>query len=207
MAVTPDCQLCPRLADYRKQQKLRYPDYHNRPVQAIGKQDARLLIVGLAPGLHGANASGIPFTGDASGAMLFESLHKHAFADSDRQAVGIAPRLLDCRITNAVKCLPPANRPSTEEIDTCSQFLRAEIASLKPDSVILSLGGIAHRSIVRSFALSLARKPFGHLAEHSLPGNLKLIDSYHCSRYNTNTGRLTQSMFDAVFIRIRQLLQ
>ncbi len=207
MAILRDCQLCPRLTDYRREQQRRYPDYHCRPVAASGPADARLLIVGLAPGLHGANASGIPFSGDASGEFLFNSLHRFGFAShpaaprSDNRT-----RLVDCRITNAVKCLPPANRPTTFEIETCNRYLREEIAQLPARAVVLALGRIAHRAILLAFEQVQARFPFAHLGEHALTGHIRLIDSYHCSRYNVNTGRLDAIRFDAVFSRIREIL-
>lgn len=199
------CQRCPRLAAYLGAQQLVYPGYHNRPVAAIGAADARLLIVGLAPGLHGANATGRPFSGDASGRLLFATLQRHGFAgrgDDD----GDEFELHDCRITNAVKCAPPANRPRGDEIRRCNDYLRAEIASLRPGSVILALGGIAHRAIIGALGQKQSRFGFAHGAEHRLPGALRVCDSYHCSRYNVNTGRLTQTMFDAVLERIRGLL-
>ncbi len=201
------CQLCPRLAAYRIEQKSRFPDYHCLPVAGFGAADARLLIVGLAPGLHGANATGRPFTGDASGQVLFETLYKYGFASQPGSHRGDDNmRLLDCRITNAVKCLPPQNRPSGAEIRQCNPYLRDEISQLNPGSVILGLGAIAHRSVLRALDLPQFAMQFKHLAEHQLPGELSLIDSYHCSRYNFNTGRLNQTMFDQVFRNIAGLM-
>jgi uracil-DNA glycosylase family 4 len=201
------CKLCPRLAAYRATQKSLYPDYHCLPVAGFGQPDARLLIVGLAPGLHGANASGRPFTGDASGQALFEALFRFGFASQPASGAGDdGLRLMNCRITNAVKCVPPQNRPSGEEIRRCNAYLRAEISLLRPGSVILALGAIAHRAVLQALGLRLSGFRFGHLAEHELPGSLKCIDSYHCSRYNFNTGRLTSSMFEAVFARISQVI-
>ncbi len=202
------CQLCPRLAAYRTEQKSRFPQYHCLPVAAFGRVDAPLLIVGLAPGLHGANATGRPFSGDASGQVLFETLHKHGFANQPSSRGGDDNmRLINCRITNAVKCLPPQNRPSGEEIRQCNPYLREEIAQLKPGSVILALGAIAHRSVLRALDLPQSRMRFRHLGEQQLPSGLMLIDSYHCSRYNFNTGRLNQHMFEKVFKRIARLLR
>jgi len=202
------CHLCPRLAAFRVEQKSRFPDYHCLPVAAFGAVDARLLIVGLAPGLHGANATGRPFTGDASGLVLFETLYSHGFANQPcSQGGDDNMRLIDCRITNAVKCLPPQNRPSGAEIKQCNFYLRDEIAQLEAGSVILALGTIAHRSVLRALDLPQSGMRFQHLAEQELPNGLMLVDSYHCSRYNFNTGRLNRSMFDQVFQRIARLLQ
>ena len=202
-----DCRLCPRLTAYRRAQLARYPDYHCRPVAAFGPAGARLLIVGLAPGLHGANASGIPFSGDASGAFLFTSLYRYGFSSRDQApGHGEDTRLIGCRITNAVKCLPPDNRPSTTEIDNCNRYLRREIDSLPGDAVLLALGRIAHRGILRARGLKQSGFRFAHGAEHALGPGIRLLDSYHCSRYNVNTGRLDRRRFDAVFARIRELL-
>jgi uracil-DNA glycosylase family 4 len=203
-----NCQRCPRLSDYRIEQKILFPEYRCLPVAGFGPADAKLLIVGLAPGLHGANASGRPFTGDASGDMLFATLHKYGFAS---QAISSSEddnmRLVDCRITNAVKCAPPQNRPLGDEIRRCNTYLRAEISSLCTGSVVLALGTIAHHSILKSLQLQPSKMRFAHLAEHQPGSQFSLIDSYHCSRYNINTGRLNQAMFDHVFKRIRQVLR
>ena len=208
MSDLQDCQLCPRLAAYRVEQKSRYPQYHCLPVAGFGDVHSRLLIVGLAPGLHGANATGRPFTGDASGQMLFATLFKYGFANQPcSYADDDNMRLFDCRITNAVKCVPPQNRPNADEIKRCNEYLRAEIAGLRPAAVILALGAIAHRSILKALDLPLSGFRFRHLAEHELPGGLRFIDSYHCSRYNVNTGRLTPGMFEAVFDRIKKVMQ
>ncbi len=204
MSELSNCCLCERLHGYRLEQQQRFPDYFNRPVPAVGQANARLLIVGLAPGLHGANATGIPFTGDASGERLHGALCRHGFARSRGHG---APELLDCRITNAVKCLPPQNRPSTQEIDTCNPYLRRELDQLDAAGAVLALGGLAHRAILRALDLAPARYRFGHQAEHRLPQGWLLIDSYHCSRYNFNTGRLDQARFESVFRRLREYLQ
>ena len=208
MSNLQNCQRCPRLTDYRIEQKIIFPEYHCLPVAGFGPVDAKLLIVGLAPGLHGANASGRPFTGDASGDMLFATLHKYGFAS---QAISSSSddnmRLVDCRITNAVKCVPPQNRPLGDEIKRCNTYLRAEISSLCAGAVILALGTIAHRSVLKALELQQSKMRFAHLAEHQPGSQYSLIDSYHCSRYNINTGRLNQAMFDQVFKRIRQVLQ
>lgn len=207
MAGLTDCQLCPRLTTYRRVQKDLYPAYRCRPVAAAGPRDARLLIVGLAPGLHGANASGIPFSGDASGDFLFAALHRFGFASNAAAPTATREtRLIDCRITNAVKCLPPGNRPNSAEIKTCNRYLRREIEQLPSSSVILALGTIAHRASLRALDRVQAHYPFRHRAEHALTVQQRLVDSYHCSRYNVNTGRLDRGMFDSVFARIRELL-
>ena len=207
LKILPDCQLCPRLAAFRVAQKINYPDYNCQPVAGFGDPGAPLLIVGLAPGLHGANASGRPFTGDASGDVLFRTLYRFGFSNHDQsRSRDDGLRLIDCSLTNAVKCVPPQNRPSGDEIRRCNPYLRAEITNLNPGSLILALGAIAHRSILKASGLPQSGLRFAHLAEHRLPGGMHLIDSYHCSRYNFNTGRLNQEMFDAVFERVRQVL-
>ncbi|MCP4877610.1 MAG: uracil-DNA glycosylase [Gammaproteobacteria bacterium] len=203
-----DCQKCARLTVYRNQQKLIHPEYHCLPVASFGARDAQLLIVGLAPGLHGANATGRPFTGDASGDMLFRTLHKFRFSSLSVSRSNLDKmQLFNCRITNAIKCVPPQNHPNGDEITTCNAYLREEITQLQPGAVILALGGTAHRSVLKALALPQVILRFGHLAECELPVGLTLVDSYHCSRYNTNTGRLSQAMFEKVFQRIRRLLQ
>ena len=207
MSDLQNCQRCPRLADYRIKQKLMFPDYHCLPVAGFGAANAKLLIVGLAPGLHGANASGRPFTGDASGDMLFTTLHKYGFASQARsRSQHDNMHLVDCRITNAVKCAPPQNRPNGDEIKRCNTYLRAEISALPADSLILALGTVAHNSILKALDLQQSLTRFAHLAEHHLSNQFRLLDSYHCSRYNFNTGRLNQAMFEQVFQRARQIL-
>lgn len=207
MTELHNCQRCARLTDYRTEQKLRFPHYHCLPVAGIGPDDANLLIVGLAPGLHGANASGRPFTGDASGDMLFATLTRYGYATPEIKSTSIDKvQLVNCRITNAVKCVPPQNRPLGAEIRHCNDYLRQEISSLPAASVIIALGTIAHNSILKALGIQLSRMRFAHLAEHRIDENLILVDSYHCSRYNINTGRLNQAGFDAVFKRIQQLL-
>ena len=201
-----DCRACPRLAGFLDEVNARYPEYYCRPVPPFGDASARLLIVGLAPGMHGANRTGRPFTGDHAGILLYETLHKYGFG-SARESLsaddGLA--LLDCRITNAVKCLPPDNKPVGAEINTCNRYLANELDTMQPGSVVLALGGIAHRSVVKARGLRQADYKFAHAAEHDL-GAFSMLDSYHCSRYNTNTGRLTPAMFDAVFARAKVML-
>lgn len=201
------CTACPRLAAYLEDCRRRFPAYHGRPVAPFGPADARLLVVGLAPGFHGANATGRPFTGDHAGILLYATLHAHGFASaavSSSREDGL--RLLDCRISNAVKCVPPANKPEGSEVQRCNVYLANELAALPAVSVVVALGAIAHGAVLRALGLRASAFVFAHGAEHPLPGGRVLIDSYHCSRYNTQTRRLTPAMFDAVFARARRLL-
>ena len=202
-----ECRQCDRLAGFLDQVKGEHPDYQARPVAPFGDPEARMLIVGLAPGMHGANATGRPFTGDYAGVLLYQTLYDFQFANrpvSERLDDGL--RLSDCRITNAVKCLPPQNKPTGAEIKACRSFLAAELDGLRDGAVVVALGGIAHRSTVAALGVRQKDCVFGHAAEHALPRGLTLIDSYHCSRYNTQTKRLTPSMFEHVFARARQQL-
>ncbi len=202
----PHCTRCPRLSDFLADLRRKHPGYHNAPVAPFGDPEARLLIVGLAPGMHGANASGRPFTGDYAGILLYETLHRFGFA-SRPESVSADDGLVlsDCRITNAVKCLPPANKPETGEVVCCNDYLAVELRGLPRDAVVLALGTIAHNAVLRALGIKASAHRFGHGAEHELDG-LTLIDSYHCSRYNTQTRRLTPEMFQAVFARIRERL-
>jgi len=203
-----DCRQCKRLDSFLKQVKKQHPDYHARPVAPFGVANPDLLIVGLAPGMHGANATGRPFTGDFAGILLYETLHKYGFSnkpESVSQHDGL--KLKSCRITNAVKCLPPENKPNSVEINTCNQYLANELAGLKKGAVILVLGGIAHKAVVKGYGLRQADYPFGHGLSYDLPEGRKLITSYHCSRYNTQTKRLTEKMFHQIFEKIRALLE
>ncbi|MFI4988758.1 MAG: uracil-DNA glycosylase [Alphaproteobacteria bacterium] len=198
-----DCPLCPRLAAFRGATRKRFPGFHNAPVPSFGGRAARLLVVGLAPGLKGANRTGRPFTGDYAGDLLYATLAKFGFAKgayAARADDGLS--LIDARISNAVRCVPPGNKPTPAEVVTCRRFLTAEIAALPRLGAILSLGGIAHAAVVASAALKPSRLPFAHGAEHALQHGIRLFDSYHCSRLNTNTGRLTPAMFETVFARI-----
>ena len=205
--IDPGCQLCPRLADYRTSLQIQYPDYHCAPVADFGARDARLLIVGLAPGLHGANASGRPFTGDASGDLHFGALYQHGFASQAMaRSRNDGMQLIDCRITNAVKCVPPKNLPQTVERNTCNHFLAQEIRDLPPGGVLFTLGGIAHRMVIRALGLREAAYPFGHGNRYQLENDRQLFASYHPSRYNTNTGRLTAEDFARVVRDIREVL-
>ncbi len=207
-APESDCRLCPRLAAFRDSNRERFPDFFNAPVPSFGNDGARLLIVGLAPGLKGANWSGRPFTGDFAGELLYPTLLKFGFARGDYGARPDDGLILEgCRITNAVRCVPPQNKPSTQEIKTCLPFLTAEIAALPELRAILALGAVAHGSVLAALGLRRARYRFAHGAHHELPGGLRLTDSYHCSRYNTNTGRLTAEMFENVFADLRAYLE
>ncbi len=207
MPFNLECRLCPRLATFLDQVKADYPAYHARPVAPFGAPDAQLLIVGLAPGMHGANATGRPFTGDHAGILLYETLHRFGFASApESRAADDGLTLHNCRITNAVKCLPPQNKPVGAEINACNDFLREELQMLAGNSVILALGSIAHKAVVKACDGRQKDHLFGHAAEHQLPNGLRLLDSYHCSRYNTQTKRLTTKMFYDVFARVRDLL-
>ena len=197
-AALSRCRKCPRLAAFRDEIRGRHPGYYCRPVPPFGDDDARLVIVGLAPGLHGANATGRPFTGDYAGILLYETLHRLGLANRAQSvAVGDGLILTGCRITNAVKCVPPANRPTGEEIRTCAPYLNAELARIPEGGVIMALGRIAHEAVLRAFGVPLARHKFAHGARHVVARRV-LWDSYHCSRYNTQTKRLTGTMFEAV---------
>jgi uracil-DNA glycosylase family 4 len=201
-----DCRRCPRLAAHLAGVRAEYPDYHARPVAPFGDSKPGLLIVGLAPGLHGANRTGRPFTGDHAGILLYETLHRYGFGS---QAIAVDPAdglvLQGCRITNAVKCLPPENKPLPAEIRECNGYLRTELQVLAP-AAILALGTVAHQAVLRALDQRIADFPFAHGARHSLGGRTRLFDSYHCSRYNTNTRRLTPEMFREVFADIRKYL-
>ncbi len=213
MNTLTDCRECPRLAGFLDQVKADNPAYYCKPVRPFGAENPRLLVVGLAPGLHGANRSGRPFTGDHAGILLYETLHRFGFAS---RPVSVSAddglELIGCRITNAVKCLPPANKPETAEIRQCNRHLKSELQSLQPGTAVLALGSIAHAAVLMALGLKAKEHPFGHGAVHSLSspsgrgvgteGALRLYDSYHCSRYNTQTRRLTPEMFQAVFARI-----
>lgn len=195
-----DCPLCPRLRAFREENRARFTDWHNAPVPSFGGESARLLIVGLAPGLRGANRTGRPFTGDFAGELLFATMCKYGFAEGQyRRSRDDALRLVGCRITNAVRCVPPGNRPRPEEVRACSMFLREEIAALTALRIVLALGSIAHDAVRGAIGSARSRFPFVHGAMHRLDRGLVLVDSYHCSRQNTNTGRLTPAMFEAVF--------
>jgi len=193
-----NCKKCPRLREFILENRKIYPDFFNGPVPSFGSKTARLLIVGLAPGLKGANATGRPFTGDYAGDLLYKALESHA--DDGLE-------LTDCMITNAVRCVPPQNKPVGAEINTCRDYHKAQIAALKNLKVIMCLGKISHDSTVRALGLKLKDHPFKHNQAYALDNNVTLISSYHCSRYNTNTKRLTEDMFFDVFKSVRLYLK
>ena len=204
-AFSTNCKKCSRLATFLKQVKKDHPAYHARPVAPFGVNKPDLLIVGLAPGMHGANATGRPFTGDYAGILLYDTLYKFGFSNqTESSSKDDGLKLKQCRITNAVKCLPPENKPTGAEINTCNQFLVEELSGLKSGAVVLALGGIAHKAVVKAYGLRQKDYPFAHNKVYPLPGDRLLVTSYHCSRYNTQTKRLTEAMFHKVFKNIRK---
>ena len=206
-SFTSDCRRCARLAGFLADARQRYPGYFCRPVPSFGDPDGTLLIVGLAPGLHGANATGRPFTGDYAGLLLYQTLFEFGFSNRpDSRGPDDGLQLDGCRITNAVRCVPPQNQPAAGEVRACNDYLVEEIDSLPRGAVVLALGSIAHGAVLRARGLRPARFPFGHGRAHELGAGLRLIDSYHCSRYNTQTRRLTRQMFRDVFTAVRALL-
>lgn len=203
-AFDPDCRRCARLARFLREVSERHPDYHCGPVPSFGDPRARLLVVGLAPGLHGANRTGRPFTGDHAGILLYATLHRFGFSNQPGSvARGDGLELADCRITNAVRCLPPANKPTTAEIRQCNAHLKAELAAMSSLKVIVVLGAIAHQALLWTYGLKPKDLPFGHNLVHNLPDGRILVTSYHCSGYNWRTGRLTRESFEAVFAGVR----
>ena len=202
-----DCQICPRLAAFRAENRDKFPGKFNAPVPPFGSAKASLLIVGLAPGLRGANFTGRPFTGDYAGDLLYGTLLKFGFARGEYKA---APddglELIDARITNAVKCLPPENKPIGSEITSCLPFLGSEIETMPNLKVMVALGLVAHNAVLKTLSLKQSAFKFAHGAVHEVAEGLTLIDSYHCSRYNTNTGRLTTEMFEDVFAKARDMV-
>jgi uracil-DNA glycosylase len=228
--ILPDhnCPLCPRLADFREKNRVKFPDKFNAPVPPFGPENAELVIVGLAPGLKGANFTGRPFTGDYAGVLLYSTLLKFRFAEGTYGAhAGDGLQLKNCRITNAVRCVPPENKPVPQEETTCRKFLQSEFGALKNAKVILSLGLISHNAVLKTFNEKISRHKFAHGAIHHLPSSRRkpgssdllaqdpgfrrddgiiLVDSYHCSRYNTQTKRLTEDMFHDIFRTIKSLL-
>ncbi len=206
---TTNCRDCPRLAAFLDDTRREYPAYFCKPVPAFGSDSPKLFVVGLAPGMHGANRTGRPFTGDYAGDLLYSTLHKFGFATQPMtiKADGeLDPKLklIDCRISNAVKCLPPQNKPTPEEIRTCNKYIAAELAELPISTAILALGSIAHDTVLMSAGVKKSAAKFGHAAKHVLPSGQTLFNSYHCSRYNTNTKRLTEETFHDVFRLIEQ---
>ena len=202
-----DCRQCKRLDDFLCEVKQKHPDYHARPVAPFGDNSPQLLIVGLAPGMHGANATGRPFTKDYAGLLLYEALYEFGYSNQIKsESLTDGLELNRCRITNAVKCLPPQNKPTGIEINQCNPFLAAELKALPEQAVILALGTVAHQAVLKACHLKLSSAAFVHNAQHPLPDGRTLIDSYHTSRYNVQTNRLTKAMFFDVFRSIRRLL-
>jgi uracil-DNA glycosylase len=198
----PECVRCPRLAQFLSETRARHPDYWAKPVPSFGAADPKILIVGLAPGMHGANRTGRPFTGDHAGILLYETLHEFGLANApvaSSRHDGL--QLRNARIANAVKCVPPGNKPTPGEIRCCNAYLASELAGLAKVRVYLALGRVAHEALLMAKGLKRGDYPFGHAREHALPGDTVLLDSYHCSRYNTSTRRLTPQMFRQVVRR------
>ncbi len=199
----PECRQCDRLAAFLAETKSEHPSYFCKPVPPFGADEPRLFVVGLAPGMHGANATGRPFTGDYAGILLYQTLYKFGYASrAESISADDGLQLRGCRISNAVKCLPPGNKPTPAEIKTCNVFLRNELLALPTSARILALGSIAHNAVLMAFGQKVGFAKFGHGAMHGLPSGHTLFDSYHCSRYNTNTRRLTEASFHAVFAKI-----
>jgi len=202
-----ECLHCPRLVAFRAENKTSFPEFFNGAVQSFGPEEAPFLVIGLAPGLKGANKTGRPFTGDFSGELLFKGLHKMGWTnDKNQNRTGDGFELTACRVTNAVCCVPPQNKPTAAEVNNCRPFLLARIAAMKNLKVMMALGRIAHDTTVRTFGLRLADYKFGHAAIHRLPNGLTLVDSYHVSRYNVNTGVLTEKMFIKALKTVKQEL-
>lgn len=202
-----NCTDCPRLSSFLSEVKQKYPDYHALPVAPFGDENAQLLIVGLAPGMHGANATGRPFTGDYAGLLLYETLYEFGYSNQpDALEVNDGLELKNARISNAVKCLPPENKPTGDEINQCNHYLVAELKTLPEKAVILALGNIAHQAVLKAYGMKLSSAKFGHNVTHLLPDGRYLVDSYHTSRYNIQTKRLTKPMFTEVFKQIGGLL-
>lgn len=202
----PNCRRCARLAGFLEEVRAQHPDYYCRPVPPFGDAAARIVLIGLAPGKHGANRSGRPFTGDHAGILLYRTLHRFGLASAPVSVSATdGLRLNDVRITNSVKCLPPENRPLPVEIKTCNTYLEHELEASPDARVLVALGAIAHGAVLRALKLSPSRHRFAHGAEHALASGRILLDSYHCSRYNTQTGRLTDEMFEAIIARAQTL--
>ncbi|MEI6737250.1 MAG: uracil-DNA glycosylase [Pseudomonadota bacterium] len=208
---TTDCHDCKRLASFLAETRLEYPTYFCKPVPAFGDEKPMLFVVGLAPGMHGANRTGRPFTGDTAGELLYSTLHKFGFATQPNTVnsngeLDARLKLIHCRISNAVKCLPPQNKPTPDEIRNCNKYLTVELAALPKMTAILALGGIAHDAVLMSTGMKKSAAKFGHGTIHALPTGQTLFNSYHCSRYNTNTRRLTEQTFHDVFRLVQQYI-
>ena len=204
MEYDASCKDCKRLSSFLTKKKNKNPDYFCKPVPSFGQKNSPFLIVGLAPGMHGANKTGRPFTGDHAGILLYKTLYKFGFSNLETsKSVDDNLILKNCGITNAVKCLPPDNKPNHQEINNCNKFLQSEISELKQGSILLALGLVAHNAIMTALNLTKKEYKFSHAVRHNLPNNLVMYDSYHCSRYNTQTKRLTEKMFHEVFLSIK----
>ena len=203
-----DCKLCDRLCEFRKENKKKFPTYYNGPVPSFGSLDAQVLVVGLAPGLNGANQTGRPFTNDYAGDVLYPILKKMGFAEGEYKKIkNDGFELLNVSITNAVRCVPPQNKPTTNEEKICREFLKAEIKAMKNLKIILSLGTISHKNVLNALNVKQAKAKFGHGNVHILENGILLIDSYHTSRYNINTGVLTYQMFEDIIKKIKGLVE
>jgi uracil-DNA glycosylase family 4 len=202
MKYDPNCKKCSRLEKFLTSTKLKYPEYFCKPVPSFGSNSPFLFIVGLAPGMHGANNTGRPFTGDHAGILLYKALYKYGFSNKPKSMQKDNLKLIDCRISNAVKCLPPENKPTSSEINNCNAYLANELYELKAGSILLALGTIAHNAILKALYLTKSNYKFSHGGRHILLNGLILYDSYHCSRYNTQTKRLTEAMFFDIFLKI-----
>ncbi|MCP4000395.1 MAG: uracil-DNA glycosylase [Gammaproteobacteria bacterium] len=203
-----NCKKCNRLSNFLVEVRANHPDYHALPVPSFGDPDARLLVVGMAPGMHGANATGRPFTGDHAGILLYQTLYDLGFSNQpDGVAIDDGLILTNCRITNAVRCLPPQNKVIAAEVNNCNTYLLDELTSLTPGSVVLAVGGTAHNAILKALGLKKSAYKFSHGSQFDIPNKLTLLSSYHCSRYNTNTKRLTTEMFNHVFTTAQTLLK
>lgn len=212
MSIALNCRQCPRLANFLDEVKTTHPDYFARPVPSFGESGTPFLIVGLAPGMHGANRTGRPFTGDYAGDLLYGSLHKFGFATraeplNENGNANEKLSLKNCRITNAVRCLPPQNKPEPSEIKQCNGYLMQELSMLPEGAAVMALGTIAHNAVLSALQLRKTNHAFKHGAQHALPNGATLFDSYHCSRYNTNTRRLTTQMFEDVIASIAAHLE
>jgi uracil-DNA glycosylase len=206
-AFSTDCRRCGRLAGFLETVRARHPDYYSRPVPSFGPEGARLLVIGLAPGLHGANRTGRPFTGDHAGLLLYRTLHRYGFATAaESVSVDDGLQLKECRITNTVRCVPPQNKPTGAEVRTCITYLRSELSALPAGAAAIALGSVAHAATLTASGVRAVDYRFAHGAIHRLPNGTVLFDSYHCSRYNTQTKRLTEAMFAAVFSAARNYL-
>ena len=207
-AFNPLCRTCPRIRHHLAKIKVQSPEYHCAPVPGFGDPQARFFILGLAPGWHGANKTGRPFTGDQSGDWLFEQLHRCGFSNlPESRSIDNGLELIECYLSNAVKCFPPDNSPSAREVGNCQKYLQFEFAQLKSPAVVLALGKVAHDAVLKAFGLTLGAAKFAHGAQHQITSDLTLIDSFHCSKYNIQTRRIDKTSFAKVFDQVVELLR